>query len=230
MKTPAPGSSGSSTSTVEQAKEQVSDMAGEAQTKIRSVVSDQVDQRSDQASEQIESVAEDVRAVSDSLRERNQDMAAQIADRAADYAQQLSDYLRESDADKIMRDVEGYARRQPWAVIAAGLVVGFAASRVLRASAPSSGSSASTWSSSTTLPPTRTTAVPTSRPMAGDLSTSTSTLSGFGTTSAGSLAPSGSSTYPTSSTPSTYSTSPSGASTYSTPARSTTEGSSGVDR
>jgi len=229
MKTPAPGSSGSSTSTVEQAKEQVSDMAGQAQTKIRSAVSDQVDQRSDQASEQIESVADDVRAVSDSLRERNQDMAAQIADRAADYAQQLSDYLRESDADKIMRDVEGYARQQPWAVIAAGLVVGFAASRVLRASAPSSGPNGSTGSSSTRVPPTPTT-LPASRPLPGDLSTSTSTLSGLGTTSAGSLAPSGGSTYSTTSTRSTYSTAPSGTSAYPTAPRATTEGSSGVDR
>jgi len=229
MSKPSTGSTGDSSSTVEQAKGQVGEMAGEAQTKVRAAVEDQLDQRSDQASEQIESVADNVRAVGDTLRERNQDMAAQIADRAAEYAQQLSDYLRESSADQIMRDVEGYARRQPWAVIAAGVMVGFAASRVLRASAPSEGSSGSNWSTATagssptytsgltpstsTMPPYTSTTSPTytstTSPSVGTVG-DPSRLSGLGTTSAGSLAPSGS--------------------TYTAPSTTSSQGVSGVDR
>lgn len=125
-------------STTEQAKEKVAAVAGQAQDTVRSAVGDQVDQRSDQAAEKVESVADDVRAVSESLEDRGQDAAARIVEQGADYAQQLSDYLRRSGSDQILGDVESFARRQPWAVAAGGLLIGFAASRVLRASAASS--------------------------------------------------------------------------------------------
>ena len=43
----------------------------------------------------------------------------------------------ESDADRILRDVEDFGRRQPLAVAAIGLAAGFAASRFLKASSRS---------------------------------------------------------------------------------------------
>ena len=43
-------------------------------------------------------------------------------------------YLKDADADRILHDVEDLGRRQPWAVIAGGLAVGFMASRFLKAS------------------------------------------------------------------------------------------------
>lgn len=125
-------------STTEQAKERATELAGQAQEKVRNVVEDQVDQRSDQAAEKVESVAADVRAVSDSLSDRGQDAAARIVEQGADYAQQLSEYLRGTGSEQILEDIAAFARRKPWAVAAGGLVLGFAASRVLRASAPSS--------------------------------------------------------------------------------------------
>jgi hypothetical protein len=48
--------------------------------------------------------------------------------------QSLGSYLERSDGDTILRDVEDFGRRQPWAVIAGGVVLGFAASRFLKAS------------------------------------------------------------------------------------------------
>jgi hypothetical protein len=42
--------------------------------------------------------------------------------------------MKESDADRILGDVEDFARSNPWAVAAAGLALGFVASRVLKAS------------------------------------------------------------------------------------------------
>jgi hypothetical protein len=42
--------------------------------------------------------------------------------------------MKESDADRILGDVEDFARSNPWAVAAGGLALGFAASRVLKAS------------------------------------------------------------------------------------------------
>jgi hypothetical protein len=131
-------------STTEQAKERAAELAGQAQDKVRDVVEGQVDERSTQAADKVESVAEDVRAVSESLSDRGQDTAARIVEQGAEYAQQLSDYLRTSNSDQILEDVAAFARRQPWAVAAGGLLLGFAASRVVRASAPSTSPGAST--------------------------------------------------------------------------------------
>jgi hypothetical protein len=42
--------------------------------------------------------------------------------------------MKDSDADRILGDVEDFARSNPWAVAAGGLALGFAASRLLKAS------------------------------------------------------------------------------------------------
>jgi hypothetical protein len=46
----------------------------------------------------------------------------------------VGDYLKDASGDRILRDVEDFARRQPMLVTAAGLALGFAASRFLKAS------------------------------------------------------------------------------------------------
>jgi hypothetical protein len=46
----------------------------------------------------------------------------------------VGQWLESSDGDKLVRDVEGFARRNPWAVAAGGLVLGLTASRFLKAS------------------------------------------------------------------------------------------------
>jgi hypothetical protein len=93
-----------------------------------------VDQRSTQAGEQVTTTASDLRSVGETLREQGKDKPAQLADQAAERTEQLGSYLTESDADKILGDVEDFARKQPWAVVAGGLLLGFAASRFLKAS------------------------------------------------------------------------------------------------
>jgi hypothetical protein len=114
----------------EQAKEKAREASGQAQDKLR----EQVDQRSTQAGERVASVASDARSVGEQLRRQGRDQPARLADQAADRAERLGSYLQESDADRILRDVEDFGRRQPWAVAAAGVALGFAASRFLKAS------------------------------------------------------------------------------------------------
>jgi hypothetical protein len=75
-----------------------------------------------------------VRAVGASLREQGKDQPAKLAEQAADRAERLGSYLQESDADRILGDVEDFGRRQPWAVIAGGVALGLVASRFLKAS------------------------------------------------------------------------------------------------
>jgi len=113
-----------------QAKDAAQQAAGQAKGRVR----DQVDQRSTQAGEQVSTVASDVRSVGEQLREQGKEGPAKIAEQAADRAERVGSYLTGSDADRILSDVEDFARKQPWAVVAGGLALGFAASRFLKAS------------------------------------------------------------------------------------------------
>jgi hypothetical protein len=128
-------------STAQQAKDQVKDAAEATEDRARSAAGqakrgfrDQVDRRSTEAGERISMQAGDVRGVAEELRRQGKDAPARLADQLADRAEQVAGYLERADGDRILRDVEGYARRNPWAVAAGGLVVGFAASRFLKAS------------------------------------------------------------------------------------------------
>ena len=129
----------------EQAKQKVSDAAGQAQEAVadkahemqhqaRNKVGQQVDQRSTDAGRRITQTAGDVRSVADQLRAQGKDEPAKLAERAAHEAERLGSYLTRSDGDRILRDVEDFGRRQPLAVLAGGLAVGFVASRFLKAS------------------------------------------------------------------------------------------------
>jgi ElaB/YqjD/DUF883 family membrane-anchored ribosome-binding protein len=113
-----------------QAQERVQDAAQQAKGRLR----DQVDQRSTQAGEQITSAAEDARSVAHELRAQGKDTPARYAEQAAEKAQQLGQRLQDASGDELLRDVENFARRNPWAVAAGGLVLGLATSRMLKAS------------------------------------------------------------------------------------------------
>ena len=121
-------------STTDQAKEKAQEAAGQAKQKAGSQLRSQVDQRSTDAGHRVGGLASDVRAVGESLREQGKDQPAKLAEQAADRAERLGRYLEESDADRILGDVEDFGRRQPWAVIAGGVAVGLVASRFLKAS------------------------------------------------------------------------------------------------
>ena len=121
-------------STTEQAKEKAQAAAGQAKDKAGSQLRSQVDQRSTDAGHRVGGLASDVRAVGESLREQGKDQPARLAEQAADRAERLGGYLKESDADRILADVEDFGRRQPWVVIAGGVAIGLVASRFLKAS------------------------------------------------------------------------------------------------
>jgi len=130
--------------TTDRAKEQVQEKAQVAQEKmqetadtVRSRVREQVDQRSTQAGGQVRSTAQALRSTSEKLREEGRDGPARAAERAADQAEKVGSWLEDSDADRILAEVEDFGRRQPMAVAAIGLAIGFAASRFLKASSRS---------------------------------------------------------------------------------------------
>jgi len=116
-----------------QAQEKAQEAAGQAQDKMR----EQIDQRSTQAGERVSGTAQDLRSVGEELRNQGKDTPANLADKGAERIERLGSYLSESDADRLLSDVEDFGRRQPLAVLAGGLVVGMAAARFLKASSGS---------------------------------------------------------------------------------------------
>ena len=121
-------------SKAQQAKEQAKDKAQEAAGQARRGLREQVDARSTDAGERVTGAAQDARNVAEQLRQQGKAQPARLAEQAAQRAESLGDYLKRSDGDTILRDVEDFGRRRPWAVIAGGLALGFAASRFLKAS------------------------------------------------------------------------------------------------
>jgi len=127
---PSTSGGGSEGSAAQQAKETAQQAAGQAKGRLR----DQVDQRSSAAGERVSGVAQDVRSVGAELRRQGKDQPAKLADQAAQRAERLGGYLTGADGDTILHDLEDFGRQRPWAVIAGGLALGFAASRFLKAS------------------------------------------------------------------------------------------------
>ncbi len=124
-----------------QAQEKVQQVADEARERAvqikeegRNVLRGQVEERSSQAGQQVHSTAQDLRTIADQLRQQGQETPAKIAEQVAERGERVAGYLRTSDADRLLSDVEEVARRNPWAVIAGGVFLGFAASRFLKSS------------------------------------------------------------------------------------------------
>lgn len=135
-----------------EASERIQDAAGQAQDKLHDAadearhqagkatdhakgrVRDLVDQRSTDLGGRAKGTADDLRSVSEQLRTQGKDQPAKLADQAAERIHEAGDYLERTDADRLLGDLEDIGRKRPWAVVAGGLAIGFAASRVLKTS------------------------------------------------------------------------------------------------
>ncbi|MGF1645720.1 MAG: hypothetical protein ACFCVF_02185 [Kineosporiaceae bacterium] len=126
--------SGSGGGVTEQVRERAGDTVSQARDQGREAVEGQVDTRSTQAGQRLGDVADQAHEVSSTLRDQGNDTVARLVDTAAQYTDRAAGYLRDSSATTILDDLEDLVRKQPWAVAAGGLVLGFAAARVLRAS------------------------------------------------------------------------------------------------
>lgn len=139
------GASGSGQSTTEQAKErvaataeqvqqQVGEKAQEARTQAGERVRSELDSRSTQAGEQVSTTADAIRRVGREMRTDGNDRQARYAEEVAQRVERLGRYLSDADADRMFRDVENFARRQPWLAVFGGATIGFLASRFVKAS------------------------------------------------------------------------------------------------
>jgi hypothetical protein len=138
--------SGSSTarsdqSTTEQAKEKVQETAQQVQEKAVELkgqtgnrLRSEIDNRTTQAGSQLTTTASAMRRTGEKLREEGSDSEAKIVNAVAERAERLGGYMNDVDADRLLRDVENFGRRQPWLLAFGGAALGFFASRFMKAS------------------------------------------------------------------------------------------------
>jgi ElaB/YqjD/DUF883 family membrane-anchored ribosome-binding protein len=132
----------------ESRKDQAADMVGTAKDaaqeqvevvaeKGRGVVRSQVDERSTQAGQQAHTLAQTLRQSASQMRSSGDDQQARyagMADQGADRLERVGTYLTGADSDELLGKAEDLARQQPWLIAGAGVLVGIAMARFLKAS------------------------------------------------------------------------------------------------
>jgi hypothetical protein len=115
---------------VDQAKQN----AGQVVDQMREQASNRLVGQIGQTSEGLHSASEALRSVGQQLRQNAQAPApiAQYADKAADQVERVSTYLRDKDLDRIVDDVERFARHNPATFIGGAFALGLLASRFLK--------------------------------------------------------------------------------------------------
>ena len=138
------GAAGPEQSTTDQAKEKVQETAQQVQEKAQDVkgqaggrIRQELDTRSTEAGSQLQSTAEAMRRTAEQLQQEGKETPAKVTNLVAERAERLGTYMTGANADRIVRDVENFARRQPWLVAIGGAMAGFFASRFLKASSGS---------------------------------------------------------------------------------------------
>ena len=109
--------------------------ANSAVTQSKSFLNRQVDARTTDLGNRVSSTASDLRRIAGDL-EQSQTVsgAADLANYGADVVDRVGGYLRDADGERLVADLEEFARRQPWTVATGAFVAGLALSRLLKAS------------------------------------------------------------------------------------------------
>jgi hypothetical protein len=117
-----------------QAKEQVQKNAEAAKGLVTGRLREQLEGQSSRLAERLHPFPEALRKAAEYLESEGSGPGARVTGGAADRTERLASYLQEADGDRILGDLEDFARRRPWVVGAAATAAGFVASRFLRAS------------------------------------------------------------------------------------------------
>ncbi len=132
--------SGGARGQIRQVKEQVVDQAKSTFRDARDKATSSLSDSRRQAAEQIGGIASAFHSAGDHLREEQQERIAGLADSLAGQVEQVASYLREADVQRIARDVENLARRQPALVFGAAFALGILGARFLKSSEQRRGS------------------------------------------------------------------------------------------
>jgi hypothetical protein len=124
-------------SDVEQVKERVQDVAEQAKGQTRDQLRTQIDERTTQVGEEVSSAARAFRQAAEQLRQEGSGRAGSLVETVAERGERLGSYLSGADGESVLREVEEFARRQPWVVAGAGVIAGFLGARFVKASSRS---------------------------------------------------------------------------------------------
>ena len=120
---------------VSSTQEQFSTKAQELGEDVSFQVREQLDQRSTQAGEQVQAMAHVLQSGVEQLRSEGKDVPAKMMAQVAERAEDFGAYLHSAQADRMLMDIERFARRRPWLTAGVGVFAGFLASRFVKASA-----------------------------------------------------------------------------------------------
>lgn len=125
---------GGDPSMVAQAQEKVQQTAQQASGTAARYVREQAETRAQQASSELRAVTGAMERSIHSLRADGKEPHAKAVEGITHGMDRLAGYLGETSGDRMLRDVERFGRKQPWALIGIGMSLGLVASRFLKAS------------------------------------------------------------------------------------------------
>ena len=134
---PDNGTSGQLSGAVDTARQKTEEQAGQIVESGRSALRTQIDQRSTQAGQEAQSLASSLRDTATQMRmegDPQKERFAGIAESGAERLDRAGQYLNEASADELLHKVEDFGRQQPLLIAGAGLLLGIAAGRFLKAS------------------------------------------------------------------------------------------------
>ena len=91
----------------QQITSRANELGGDAMFQIR----EQLDQRSTQAGEQLQSIGRTLQSGVNQLRSEGKDVPARVVEEVARRADDIGDYLQSAEADRILGDIEEFARQ-----------------------------------------------------------------------------------------------------------------------
>lgn len=127
-------SGGGARGQIRQVREQVVDQAKTTFRQARDQATSSLADSRRQAADQVGGLASALHSAGQHLRSEQQERIAGLADSFADQVDQVSAYLRDVDLQRVARDVEGLARRQPALVFGAAFAIGLLGARFLKSS------------------------------------------------------------------------------------------------
>jgi len=120
---------------VSSTQEQLSTKAHQLGEDLSFQVREQLDRRSTHAGEQVQAVGHALQSGIEQLRSEGKDVPAKVMTQVAERAEDLGTYLQSAQADRMLTDLERFARRRPWVTAGIGAFAGFVASRFVKATA-----------------------------------------------------------------------------------------------
>jgi hypothetical protein len=118
---------------VQQVQEKLGEGVDQVKSSTENLIRSQVDERSTQLGEQLHGAVQALRRAAETMKDEGTP-GTQLVDRTANQVERSARYLSESDGKRLLNDLEGIGRRNPWGVMIGGLAAGFLAARFLKAS------------------------------------------------------------------------------------------------